>query len=247
MQYYKIIGALVAIVFFVSADTQLTYAQSGARSIGGSGARSVGGGGAVRSSGSRSFGGSSRRSTGPSAAERARLQQQQLKLERELAIENAEATAELSRQQYKQTLIQLGDDPNGNANTQQYRLAFDEAKSEFKALINKRVSPNSTDNLKQPFRLPKKDLNRKSGKLNWPSIFKSEDFSEVTDELDSQITEGGLSTSEEAEEFLTKLMEVNSQLGEAAVAGDIKSTNYARAKRFITGLANEVKASDLVL
>ena len=47
--------------------------------------------------------------------------------------------------------------------------------------------------------------------------------------------------------FLGELQQLNQSLNVAAADGQVKIAEYARSRRFITGLANEVRASNLVM
>ena len=81
---------------------------------------------------------------------------------------------------------------------------------------------------------------------NWPKLFKSQNFKQYASQIDLQIT-GGLDDTESAKEFLNTLMKLNSVLNSAAFNGKVASVDYARARRFVTGLANEVRATSLVM
>jgi len=242
MSHQKIFKTLM-LAMLVAVTTQVANAQSGSR--GGVSSRSVSGSGG-RITGSRLGAGSGSR-LGSGSRNRSNSGESNSPLQREINLQNQKANAERIRQQYKQALIQLGQNPNGNTNSQQYRLAFEEAKEEYSALRKQVVTPENTGSLQLPFRLRRSDINRKTRTANWPKVLDDSDYSELTGAIDSQITNGGVTTSEEAKEFLAKLTEINNLLGRAAVAGDVGSRDYARAKRFISGLANEVNATNLVM
>lgn len=239
--------ALILLSIIAFSDT--TWAQSGSRSRprassgggaprGGGVSRSSGGGGTSRSGGS---------GTRLSAAQRSELEREQLQLQQERAKELQEQQVELAKQQRKQFLVQLGASPNGTANKQQNKLALEEAKEDYKTLRNQAVSPAQLGALNQPFRLRSDSIDRKKRTANWPKLFDAPHYQMLVTKIDSKITGNGITDSESAQEFLDELAELNQALNSAASNGEVGRTEFAKARRFITGLENEVRATNLIL
>lgn len=236
----------VLIVLSLIALSDASWAQSGSRG------RSVGGGAARVSGGgvSRSSGGSSSRSAGSgsrlSSAERARIQREQFELQQERAKEFQEQQTQLAKQQRMQFLAQLGTKPNGTANKKQNNLAFEEAKDDYRALRKQAVNPTQLGPLSQPFRLRKDSIDREKRTANWPKFFDDPAYQPLVAKVDSKITSNEIVDSESAQDFLNELSELNQALNAAATSGDVGLTEFARARRFVTGLGNEVLATNLI-
>ena len=229
---------LCAIVILVSVTfVSDSYAQSGSR---GGGSRSSGGGSRASSSGgSRSASGGSRtRARRPSPAELQRLAEQQQKEAQRLA----KLQDDSNREQLKQTLAQLALRENRSANTRQLREAFREATRDFKRLRSGKQTPEQVSVLQVPFRLSDKDIDRSDGTVQWPEALRADQFNELTESLETILSDG-ISSKKSAKKFFGELGALNSALNQAAVNQEIKSSKYAKARRFVTGLANEVRAT----
>ena len=246
MRIFVILG-LVAIGFTVVNSTQ-TFAQSGSR--GGGAISSAGGGGISGASGSlsgSSTGGFSGFGGRLSRADRQLRAQQQLQLQQAQAQQNARVQAEQARLQYKQSLIQLGLPKNRSQNSTQYRAAFQEARKDYQALRSNRLAPNQLGTLKQPFRLNSDDVSRDTRMAHWPDALQASNYRTLVENLDQTIMTGGVTNKESAQKFLKELQTLNVALNTSAVQGNVSVTDFARARRFITGLANEIHSSDLIV
>lgn len=233
---------LCAIVLSLTFVCQ-SFAQSGSRGGGGGfrGGGTSGGGGVRSSGGTRSgFGGSGTRVRQPSRAELARLAEQR----KQEAQRLAELQDGFEREQFKETLVQLALRENRSANSRRQREALREAVQDFKSLRSEQLTPDQVGVLQVPFRLTDKEVDRSNGTVQWPEALLAEQFSELTESLNTTLADG-VSDAESVEQFFGELKELNSALNQAAVDREIKSSNYAKARRFVTGLANEVRATDL--
>ena len=245
--FSKITGFLIAAVF-LGLGAQQVDAQSGGRAI----PRPpppppvVPSGGGAPAAPSAAGGGGGGVSVRLSPLEKALARQKQFEQQQELLKNLQMKSAEDAHKQRQQTLAKLGEKPNGKLNSRLYRLAFEEAKREFSALRSKQIPASAVGELDQPFRLRNQDIDRRSGKLNWPATFKASSFKSLVADLDEQIAGGGMSSEKQCKKFLDDLSELNDHLAKAAVDGDVHRTDYARAKRFTVGLANEIKASNLI-
>lgn len=238
----------LSLLVFSLTVCDLSLAQSGSRGFGGGGGGGVGGGGGGGSvsGGSGAFpGGSSTRSRRRrlSPLESQQLALQQLEIQRQVA----QVQAERQRKQYKQTLAQLSLPQNKSANARQNRLAFEQAKNDFKSLRRRQVTPNQVGLLGQPFRLTNREIDRSKNTTNWPKALRTSEFSSKVLVLDKTIMESRITDTETATLFLGELSTLNSALNTAAANGSLKIADYANARRFITGLANEIQASNLVM
>ena len=175
---------------------------------------------------------------------------QQQELIRQQQAQQAQQAAQLraaqSKQQFKQTLSQLASKDNRKVNSRQNRQALEEAKRDYRNLRQGQATADTLGTLQVPFRLTKKEINRKNNTASWPSALKKEEFGTLVETIDSAIMERAIASTESATEFLTNLGELNSALSTAAAEGRVDITSYAKARRFITGLANETRATDLV-
>lgn len=212
----------------------IAVAQSGTRSGGGGGGGSISGGGS--SFGSR---GSSRRFIPP--AERERIRQQEIAQANEIARQNAERQQQIFEAQRKQLLVELGLQPNGPLNRKYRRLAFAEAKREFKALRKMQVPVAAAGQFLQlPFRLPPGPLDLAKKEIKWPDELDDPAYAESKLAFE-ELLKGGEQTAPNQSE--TILMAMASQLGARVVEGKIRSNDYARAKRFLTGVARELESN----
>ena len=241
------------VVISVVAMNDIATAQSGSRRGASAGVRSGGSSGVRIGASSRGVGGgrSSFRGAGSStrlsAQEKAENQRQQAIVQQQQFRENELRQAESAKANFKDTLVRLGQKSNASINRRQNKLAFDEAKRDFNDLKRGTVSPSQVGVLSEPFRLDHDSIDRMKNSANWPEVFKSPDFEPFVMELDDQIMNGGVDDAESAEKFLNQLSELNYALNSAAVNGDVASVDYARARRFVSGLANEIRASDLLM
>jgi hypothetical protein len=201
---------------------------------------------AFAQSGTRSggFGGGGSRL---SATERAELRRQKAVRQQQQARANQQRQADLIKANFKNTLVQLGSKPDGSANRRQSKLALDEAKRDFKLLRQRKASPNQIGVLAQPFRLSSDAIDRMKNTANWPMILKTNSFSSIVTKLETQIMSGNIRDTASAEDFLATLSQLNFALNSAAANRDVKAIEYAEARRFVSGLANEIRASDLVM
>ncbi len=243
---YLIVIFITGMISLVISDPSHLHAQSGSRSVGGISS----GGASVRRGVSRG-GSSSRGIRRLGSVGRQQLSPQQLQLQRQQAQQSLQQTAQQrarqAKQQRKQDLIDLGLRKNRSANLQQYKRAFAEAKSDYQDLRQGRIAPVQVGQLQQPFRLTKRDIDRAERTANWPKALQSEKFSAIVDTVDSAIMDNSITTDEAATAFLSDLDMLNSALNAAAVEGEVNVSNYARARRFITGLVNEIRATNLVM
>jgi len=228
------------IAFSVSAVLFLTMAgfafgQSGSRITG----ASLGGGGTVTPGGGFStaqFNFDTRRI---SSAERQALRQQQIAQAQEAARLNAERQHEFIEAQRKQLLSHLGAQPDGALNRKLRRLAFAEAKHEFKALRKMNLAVSAAGGfLQQPFRLPSGHFDLAKKQIEWPKSLQDDAHSQTKNDLQQLLQ----SKDASATQFRSALMNLGTQLGQRAIEGKIKSNEYARGKRFLTGLAYELTA-----
>ena len=82
---------------------------------------------------------------------------------------------------------------------------------------------------------------------HWPDALKDGGYDKLVANLDQTIMDGGVKSKESAQEFLKNLQALNLALNTSAAQGNVSSTDFARARRFITGLANEIHSSDLII
>lgn len=240
-----IIFSVLILVMAIASDSS---AQSGSRGgIGGGGGSSIGGGGGSFGGGGGSFGGSSFGSGRLSRTQRLIQAQQEQQYFQQQAQLAAAAQAENAKQQRKQTLAQLAQKQNQSTNSRLYRLAFAEAKKDFQNLRSKRVSPQQLGTLQQPFRLTRKDIDRDNKTAHWPEGFENEQFEELVQKVDMSIMESAIKDAESAALFLQDLNTLSTALNTIAASGEIDIRSYAKARRFITGLANEILVTDLVM
>jgi len=234
MRNIIILCVLVISMTFVSE----LYAQSGSRR--GSSSRSSGASRARSSGGSRSGTSSSRsRVRQPSRAELER----QAKQRQQAAEQLAKQQEEYGRQQFRQALVQLALRENRSANSRQLREALREAEQGYKGLRSGNLTPEQVGVLQVPFRLSDKDIDRSAGTVQWPEALQADRFSELTEKVDA-IVAGGVNSNESANQFFSELGELNTAANQAAASKEMKSSDYAKARRFITGLANEVRATE---
>jgi hypothetical protein len=171
-------------------------------------------------SGSRNF---SRRTRRTPTAEEIR-QAQQLNLQKQQAQAQA---------RYQQTLRALAENPDGSQNKRQYSDAFKDAKREFMAIRNKTL-PASGRRLERPFVLRSRDVDRKKRSINWPDTLK-DDHESLIGTIESGLMDKELSASE-----LQKLLQqLSQQIEQRVLSKSINIKEYATAKRFVSGLANE--------
>jgi len=161
--------------------------------------------------------------------------------------ELAELRTGLANQQFKQSLIQLGFRQSSRTNSTQNRVAYAEAQKDYRVLRTGKIAPGSVGAISVPFRLTNKEINRAGRSAKWPKALRSPEFKVLVDHLNDSITNNAISTKVEAEQFLADLKTLNQSLNSVAASGRINIKDYSRSRRFITGLANEVRASDLIM
>lgn len=221
------------------AIATFAFGQSGSRGGGGGGV--IGGGGGSIGGSSGGIGGGINLNRRPSSREREKLRQQQIAQAREAARANAIRQQEALEAQRKKLLKDLGLQPDGALNRKLRRLAFAEAKIEYKA-IRKMKAPLATAGsfLKQPFRLPGGlvDLTKSETEIQWPKSLDDAAHAESKKAV-QQLLQSDEATTEQ---FRIALTSLGTQLGQRVIDGEIKSNDYARGKRFLTGLAHEINA-----
>ena len=238
---------ILSVLILMTAITADLSAQSGSRGIGGGGGGggSIGGGGGSSVGGAGSIGSFGTRRL--SRAERQFQAQQEQLFRQQQAQLAAAAQAENAKLQRKQTLAQLALKQNQSTNSRLYRMAFAEAKKDFQNLRSKKVSPQQLGNLQQLFRLTKKDIDRDKKESHWPKALDGEQFEELVQKVDMSIMDSAIKDTESAKLFLQDLNTLNAALNTDAANGDIDIRSYAQARRFLTGLANEILVTDLIM
>ena len=241
---------ILSVLVFSMAVVSQSHAQSGSRGgFGGGGGGGFSGGGFT--GGGFTGGGSGFANTYGSQrlsrAERQQLEQQEALVRQQQAQQAAQLRAAQAKLQFKQTLAQLANSNNRAANSRQHRNALDQAKRDFRSLRTRQVSPNQLGPLQQPFRLTIKEINRQDYTANWPEVLQKEEFGALVQSVDKAIMDRAVNDTESATQFLNDLGQLNTALNAAAVSGQVDIKGYAQARRFITGLANEIRATDLVM
>lgn len=176
-----------------------------------------------------------------------RLAQQQAQIRQQLAQQSVQFREEQAKQQFKQALTQLAGSDSRAANSRQFRIALDEAKRDYKSLRKQQVDPSFLGALKEPFRLTKNEIDRENRTANWPTSLQDSEFATLVASVDTAIRDRAVKDEESATQFLNDLGELNTALNRAAAGGRVNISNFAKARRFISGLANEVRATDLVM
>ena len=176
-----------------------------------------------------------------------RLAQQQAQIRQQLAQQSVQFREEQTKQQFKQALTQLAGSDSRAANSRQFRIALDEAKRDYKSLRKQQVDPSFLGALKEPFRLTKNEIDRENRTANWPTSLQDSEFATLVASVDTAIRDRAVKDEESATQFLNDLGELNTALNRAAAGGRVNISNFAKARRFISGLANEVRATDLVM
>jgi len=153
--------------------------------------------------------------------------------------------AEAAKQKFQQSLVQLAH--NAVNNKTQNRTAYAEAQRDYRALRNGSIAPQSLGAITTPFRLQNSDINRATRMAHWPGVLQDVEFEIWVGVLDNSIQNGAISTTEEAIQFLADLEQLNKTLNNAAAGGRVNIRDFAESRRFITGLANEIRASNLLM
>lgn len=236
MHLSKTIVSFATVLLVVQISSQ-SLAQSGSR-----GGRGQAGGGGT---GGGVAGG---RSTGAGAhlwsfgRRLARLRQ--IIEAQELASRFDELTQQAFQQQQAQLLDALGTQPDGTLNRRLNQLAFDEAKREYTALVRMQIPVSAAGRqLQQAFRLSSRDVNRSTRVIHWPETLLATEHAELIQDIESKVDLNQDAANVPAEDFIQAIEQLSLQLGHRAVAREISSREYARAKRFLTGLAHEVNAA----
>jgi hypothetical protein len=239
MRFFYIALVIGVTVLLSSLPLQ---AQSGSRSSGFSG-RSGG------SSSGRSSGSSGRYSGGSrlSRSERQRLAREQFEQQQIAAQQAAQRQSELNKQLFKESLIQLAQKQNNRANAKQNQAAFNQAKKDFKALRSRNIAPTNLGPLNVPFRLTNEEIDRAGRTVIWPESLKQQEFAPLVQSINSSIENNAVMTKDQAIQFLRELQDLNQSLNVAAAGGELEIADFANSRRFITGLANEVRASNLLM
>lgn len=79
--------------------------------------------------------------------------------------------------------------------------------------------------------------------MHWPESLNADQFMKLTESVDV-ITVDGVHSDETAKKFFSELKTLNTAVNQAVVDKEMKSSEYVKARRFITGLANEVRATE---
>ena len=161
--------------------------------------------------------------------QRAITVQDQAALQQQSALQQ-QANAEALR---KQALQQAVSNPNSQLNKNQFLAAFKDAKAEFMAIHNGRRGVTG-QNLNRIFVLRTREFNRNAGKIKWPRTLQVAPHKELTKLVD-EIVDG----KADAAQIDGLLQQLNQQLEKRVVAKSINIKDYATAKRFVSGLANE--------
>ena len=156
--------------------------------------------------------------------------EQQLLIQQQNALQQ-QANAAQRRLQY---LKALSANPNSKENRAQLAQAYNDAKSEFAAIRNGRVLASGS-RLQRPFLLRSNDLNRKARNINWPKPLREQQHEETIGEIEVFVKDME-SNADELNELIAQLsLQIEKRIIEKTI--DIKE--YAKAKRFLSGLANE--------
>lgn len=204
----------VALLVFISLTVGISTqvnAQSGTRSSGG--------------------GGSSRIS-----------QQQQAQVQQQLAEFRRAQEIEIARQQRIALFQQLASNPDAQLNRRQNANAYKEAKAEFTAIKRMNIPVSAAGNsLESPFLLRSSDINRSTRMVSWPDALLDAQHRTAVLEIENRIAGNHEENQTSAEEFLDLFQQLSQDLGRRVIQKDISQRDYAKAKRFLSGLANEVK------
>jgi hypothetical protein len=186
-------------------------------------------------SGSRNSVGLSRNGLGSRSSYRPAQQRRSLTAQ-ELAVlqqQAAEQQQTIIAAQRKQALQQVTNNPNSQLNKTQFLAAFKDAKAEFMAIHNGRLGATGR-NLNRIFVLRTRDFNRNAGNIKWPRALNAAPHKELTKHVDDIV-----SGKSEPTQLDAVLQQLNQQLERRVVAKSINIKDYANAKRFVSGLANE--------
>jgi len=136
-------------------------------------------------------------------------------------------------------------EPNLNVwrSSRQLRDALRESERDYKGLRSGNLTPEQVSVLQVPFRLTDKDVDRAGGTVQWPEALQADRFNELTKKVDAMVADG-VNSDKSAKQFFSELGELNTMANQAVVSKEMKSSDYAKARRFITGLANEVRATE---
>ena len=155
---------------------------------------------------------------------------EQQRLENQKAVWQQQANVELQRQR---TLQQVANNPNSQFNKNQFIAAFKDAKAEFMAIHRGQIVATGR-NLNRIYVLRGRDFNRKARSIKWPKALLAEPHKELTEVVDEIVAGKG-----DATQINVVLKQLNQQLEQRVVAKSINIKDYATAKRFVSGLANE--------
>lgn len=239
---WKMTIAVLAIAAMLAVETPTVKAQSGSRGFSRPPVSRAPSSSASRPR-SSSSGGRSAGSSGGSAGSRSRGRASRSNPE----PLTADQVKELRDKQFQQLLVQLGHDQNRNANKFQNRLAFDNAIQDFRNLKARRIHPNHVGFQNIPFRLDQKSLDLINYTVDWPAALTKEGFEMPVQMLETVMFSSRISDAETAKEFLDELTKLNYSLNLSAARGEVGRRDFAKARRFITGLANEVHSSGIDL
>lgn len=173
----------------------------------------------------------SRNSYRPSRTPRISTEQQQFLQQQNAAQQQANAA-----QQRIQFLRQLSANPNSRENRTQYSNAYDDAKAEFMAIRNGSV-PVSGSRLQRPFLLRSNELNRKARKIKWPKALQDQQHNATVADIEAFIKD----MKQNAQELTQLISQLSSEVEQRVIAKTIDIKQYAKAKRFLSGLANETE------
>ena len=232
------------LVFTMVVITNLIFDSSVFAQSGGGAPWGGGGGSASRSAGGQTFGGGRSRL---GRAQRQVLRQQRNEQLQAQSREFQRQQAEAVKSQRKQELILLGQKLNGPQNRRQNRRALGEAKDNYRALRKNQIPPEQLGLLQSSFRLRTDSINREQYTAMWPTALLEPEYESQVQNLDAFITSMSITDAASAQQFLDQLNQLNLALNLAAANGEIDSTRYAKSIRFVSGLANEIRSSDLLM
>lgn len=156
--------------------------------------------------------------------------EQQAAIQQQNAFQQ-QANAEARR---KQLLNQYAANPNSRENRTQYSSAYDDAKAEFMAIRQGSI-PVAGRRLQRPFLLRSNELNRAKRKIRWPKTLLQDQHKETVVEIEKFIAD----MKKNAQDLRSLIERLALQIEQRVVERSIDIKDYAKAKRFISGLANE--------
>ena len=171
---------------------------------------------------------------------------QQRKRQADQARQRAQTAARKAEQylktQYIDSLNALAQDEQSQQNSGQNRLAFDQAVSDFRVLRAGDVQPNKLGEIQIPFRLLDTDFDRATGTIIWPELLRGPSYNSITGSLDEAFRNNGIKNEQKGTAALEQLKQLNTTFNRNSIEGEIAINDFARARRLITGLGNEIRS-----